>query len=122
MITILTQIFYAIVWMFILWIFFINVMTWKANKERIPKFMHPILYILTFVGIVVDVVFNIVYGTIIFAKLPHYKRLTFSARLSYVLIKESQLSWRFKIAYLICTKLIEPWDYNHCGLAKLKGE
>jgi len=103
--------------MFILWFVFVNVMTWKKNKEKIPKFILPILYVISFIGyLFIDIPVNIVYGSIIFLQLPHYKRLTLSARLSHVLIVEEADSWRWKLAYWICTTLIEPWDQGHCGL------
>lgn len=106
----------AIISFVILWLIFINVMTWKKHKEKIPKLIHYPLYVIAAIGYVIDILFNWVYGTIIFLELP--RQLTLSERLREALIKDD--SWRFKLAYFFCTKLIEPWDWNHCEIQDLK--
>jgi len=108
--------------MFALWLFFVNVMTWKHYEERIPKFIKPVLYGIAVAGYLFDIVFNVIYGTIIFLRVPHYHRLTLSARLAHILVVETPSSWRWKLAYVFCTKLIEPWDPNHCGLRDRAGK
>jgi hypothetical protein len=104
--------------MLVLWIFFVNVMTWKHHEEKIPKYLKPILWVIAFIGYIYDIVFNIIYGSIMFLEPPHWERLTLSARLSHILIVENDDSWRWKTAYWICTTLIEPWDQGHCGLSE----
>lgn len=99
---------------FFLWFLFINAMTWKKYKEKIPKPLLLILYPIVAVGYIGDILFNIIFGTVLFLELPHYKRLTLTARMQRLLITDG--GWRFKIAYFICRKLLEPWDPNHCGL------
>lgn len=37
----------------------------------------------------------------------------------YDYIHDQPLSWRGRLATFICFYLIEPWDWNHCGLAEL---
>ena len=103
---------------FVLWLFFINVMTWKKHREHIPKVLQYPLYVIALVGYVVDVVFNLVYGSIIFMEWP--KQWTLSKRLRELLIRMPKSSYKWKVAYFMCTKMIEPWDWNHCGLEDLK--
>lgn len=111
----ITYITVGIVGFFTLWFLFINVMTWKKYQDKIPKVIQYPLYAIAGIGYIVDVLFNWFYGTAIFLQLP--KQLTLTKRLRLILITENpETSWRFKIAYFMCTKLIEPWDYNHCGL------
>lgn len=104
---------YGIVGFFVLWFFFINVMTWRKYEAKIPKIIKPLLYVLAAVGYVIDVIFNIVYGSVMFLELP--KQLTLSERLSEILRRKSR-GYKYKLAYFLCSKMIEPWDYNHCGL------
>lgn len=89
-------------------------MTWKKYADKIPKPLHYPLILIAIFGYIIDVLFNIIYGTVIFWELP--KHLTLSSRLREILIREDESAWQFKIAYFMCHYMIEPWDYNHCGL------
>jgi len=109
---------YGIELLFVVWLFFINVMTWKKHQAKIPKWVQYVLYIVVAVGWVLDVLFNIIYCSVLFLELP--KEWTASERFRRILITKHESSYRWKLAYLFCTKLIEPWDWNHCGLANLK--
>lgn len=107
---------YAVVSMFILWFFFINVMTWKKYESKIPNWIKPILKLIAIIGIVWDFLFNITFATVIFLELPKETMLTF--RMQRILLTDD--GWRFKVARFICRYLVEPWDPNHCGLESLK--
>lgn len=117
-----------IVAFFTLWIIFINVMWAKHNPEKVPKFLHKsikifgikiaLIDVLVLFGYLYDIYFNIVFGTIMFMELPHYKRLTMTARMRRILVVND--GWRFKLALFICRKLVEPWDPNHCGLDDMR--
>ena len=114
-----------------LYIAYVNLMLLK-NKiaDKLPKFIQYILtYVLGVPFILLDVAFNVVYGSIMFIELPafgnsHWKFLpTFTERCSRHLHNEwekEHKSWRFRLAKAICKYMLEPWDYNHCGLEKLK--
>ena len=114
-----------------LWIAYANLMTlYHQTKGKWPeKIRKPLLYILGVPFIILDVIFNIIYGTIMFIELPdfknaHFKHMpTFTERCSKHLHNEWEKedhTWRFKLAKFICHYMLEPWDYNHCGLAKLR--
>lgn len=112
---------YGLVLMPFFWLFFVNAITLYNNQDKIPVFIKPIAWIFKAAFLVFDVVFNVVYATIFFLELP--REFTLSQRLSRLLITEDAGSFRFKIAYFVCLKLIEPWDPNHCGLDfKIKNE
>lgn len=100
----------------VLWLFFI--VTTSVQKFRV-KGNHPIIQaianFISFFFVIFDVIFNVTYGSIAFLQWPHYKRLTLTARLKYILT-EPVHGWRWALALFVCTKMIEPWDYNHCGL------
>lgn len=100
------------------WFLFINVMSAKNHKEKIPKIVYyGILYPMFYTGVALDFVFNVVYGTVIFQELP--KDWLFTGRLRRVLIVEKEDSWKYKTAMFFCKRMLEPWDPDHCGLSKL---
>lgn len=100
----------------IFWLIFVNVMIAKDNRENIPKIFHPFLILFAVFGLVYDVVFNLILGTIIFLELP--KEWTLTHRMQRLLLTDD--TYRFKLALFVCRKLVEPWDPDHCGLSKLK--
>ena len=104
----------------LLWLFFIAtanlVHAGKQNKYTGIKKYFTYVWVGFF--ILSDILFDVTYGTIVFMELPHYERLTLTARLRHIIQTRSKDSWRWKLAVFFCYHLIEPWDYNHCGLAK----
>lgn len=121
---------YGLVALFILWVFFVNVMWLKSNREKIPTWLVKPLMAFVFLGILYDVLFNITFGTIMFMGLPDFKGANFqwkgigfptlSHRMRVILRagkKDSFISkWRFYQARFYCRYLVEPWDKGHCGL------
>jgi len=95
-----------------LWILFINVMTWKKNANKIPKWLTYPLYVIVAIAYIWDVVFNIIFGTIMFLDIP--QELTLTGRMRRIIITKED--WRLDFAIFICKKLVEPWDPKHCGL------
>ena len=102
-------------------VLFANVMTLKKHQHRIPKYaqyaLAPIWLPMLVIGYIVDVAFNIIYGTVLFMELPRH--WTLSERLREILIVEKPYTYKWKLAYFFCHYLIEPWDKNHCGLENL---
>lgn len=114
-----------------LWVLFANLITiqnkFMGTAHKYVVFVFK--YFVAFPFIILDVLFNIVYGTIMFLELPnfktaHYRYLpTFTERLADRLELEwfnEQKSWRWYLSKFICKYMLEPWDYNHCGLASLR--
>lgn len=114
----------------VLWILFVNVMALKVKYEagKIPKWVQYLLAPFVAFGYIFDVLFNVVYGSVIFWELPQFKDAkypylpTLSERL-YDIIRGTRDprvgSKRWLIAVFVCKNLIEPWDRNHCGLVDL---
>ncbi len=67
------------------------------------------------VFLIVDVLYNYTYGTIIFLELPRWKRNTLTLRLKYQL-HENDSYWRHRLAKVICKYLVDPHDPGHCGI------
>jgi len=104
-------------WTLILWLFFIAAATLRDKYGGDDKFVRALI-VLFVLG---DAAYNITYGSILFAEMPHPKRLLLTARLKDILRREpSKIDqfWRYPIALFMCKYMIEPWDVGHCGLRK----
>ena len=70
------------------------------------------------VMLVVDVAFNIIFGTLLFVELPDLRRLTFTARCQKWLRffpGESKLDrYRSKLAHWVCDSWLNPAEPGHC--------
>ena len=110
-----------------LWILFANLVTIKNKYVKTSPITVQVLFkwLIAVPFVLMDVIFNIVYGTVMFLQLPQVKGLkgwTFTERCSKILKEEwasENKSWRFKIALFICHYMLEPWDPNHCSLESL---
>ena len=102
------------------WVCFIIVM-------RVKDYPKPYVYIfapIAIVGWLLDVLFNIVYGTVIFLQLPDIHKgmrisdVTLSHRLRQILRDDTSIKrgyFRYSIADKLCKYFIEPHDCTHCG-------
>lgn len=112
---------------FVTWVLFVFVFSVKQHADlyREHQLLRTTIYLFAIKGYFLDVLFNIVYGTIIFRQLPHFtlkdgwkkvfENLTFTHRLKIVLESEDENSWRYKRAIWYCSKLLEPYDKGHCS-------
>lgn len=87
----------------------------KKHADKLPRPIYYILYAIGYTVFILDIIWNIIFGTVLFMQLPHKDRLTLTHRMKYILITDD--GWRFKLAHFICKYIIEPWDWNHCGLS-----
>lgn len=92
-------------------LFYTSVMALRlAKKENkltgAAKFFG---YQLLFVGLIVDVIFNWVIGTISFLEFP--KEALFTGRCERWL---HDTTWRGKVARWYCRELLDPFDKDHC--------
>ena len=100
----------------ILWVFFIATAKVSKGAEQLSDLnVFKQLFVITFVTF--DVLYNIVYGSILFLQLPSLRRgeKTLTARLKKN-IKNEGNSWRGKLSIFMCKYMIEPWDVGHCKI------
>lgn len=125
------HIYLFIIFFVVLWLTYANLMIiYHKFYHKMPKGIRNILlYGLGVPFIIADVIFNIIYGSILFLELPNFKNThfkfmpTFTERCSRHLHNEwerQDKSWRYRIAYFLCHYLLEPWDPNHCGMESLR--
>lgn len=116
---------------FVLWVLYVWVMAWKAWAERNHKrrwLAYLFAYPVAVVGVPLDVLYNLVVGTIIFREFPLLFRraagkwrpeLTLTSRLQRYIVAGPGASsllqrYRFWTAYYVCRYLLHPWDRDHC--------
>lgn len=122
--------------MFILWIFFVNVMVFRDKilekyDSGLPGVVTKVVgVILVLVAGLWDILFNVVIVSLIMWQLPptasdydvtkghKRKNFTLSERFKLILYYDDKHSKRYKVAKFACKYLIEPWDYKHCAFDK----
>lgn len=115
---------YAFLFMYATWGFYVMVMNLIRVKQNMPLFSKLLAYPVAFVGIIMDVLLNVIIGTILFVELPKVRHLLFTARLQEH-IDDFRLStepatglrkWRHNVAIWICVNLLDPFDSKgfHC--------
>ncbi len=111
----------AILWAsLVLWIFYVAIMSMRAHLSELPRPARIVGNFVLLGGVLVDVGYNLVPGTVLFLQLPHEWLLT--ARLQAILRDPTLqgpwfLPWwpRRAIARWLCDNLIEPFDPGHCS-------
>jgi len=95
---------------YVLWVLFLAVMNLLRvyQKGELPKGVLYLSFPLLAAGLVVDVLFNIVFGTIMFLQMPALSRLTLSARMDDLILTGS--GWRKKFAIWFVKYLLQPFD------------
>lgn len=95
---------------YILWVFYLAVMNLKRSRDAgtIPKTALVLGYPLLIVGFTIDILVNISIGSLLFLEWPNYKRLSLSARMSYLVNNDH--GWRAKLAKFIGENLLDPFD------------
>jgi len=98
------------------WLSFITIMKIVGDareKDQLNLFQK----IAVIIFLLIDVVFNIIYGSIIFLQLFSIDQPTLTSRLKNILLSgEFNDTWRYKLAFFMCRRMISPWDQNHCGM------
>jgi len=95
------------------WVFYLAVMNLKRNKEHLTPIAKLFAYPMLSVGLVADVLFNFIFGTILFLEPP--KELLMTTRLKRHL-KDHKKDWRDRNANWFCNNFLNPFDPsgNHC--------
>lgn len=109
---------YIYISMFITWLFYLAVMHLKRVKDKedfslIEKlFAYPMLYI----GLFIDIMFNITSGTIFFLEPP--REFLFTSRCQrHLESKKTNFYARYqkRVAKYFCSKFMDPYDEDgHC--------
>ena len=96
-----------------LWTFFLSIMSLKRAKDA-KTLSRPAYYLglpLLIMGYTLDVLFNWVFGTVMFLELPREGVLTHRLKRHY-----KKDNWRGRLARYICSNLLDAFDPSgkHC--------
>lgn len=96
-----------------LWVLYLAIMQLDSAKKagRLSKTARRIAVPLLAVGLVVDVLFNLIWGTVLFLDVP--RELLFTSRVSRL---NDGDGWRGRMARWVCCELLDPFDPDgqHC--------
>lgn len=104
---------FSILSIYILWLFYLAVMNLKRAKDNgtISKTALYLGYPILFIGLLIDLVINVLVMTILFISLP--QELSVTTRLSRHL---QEGGWRGNLAFWFCSNLLDTFDPSgkHC--------
>lgn len=102
---------YAIAYAYVLWLLFLAVMALRWKWHALSLQVRIIAAPSVLVALLLDVLFNLTIGTVLFLDLP--RQWTFSQRIgSY----KQRIDWRAPLAHWICANLLDPFEADgaHC--------
>lgn len=82
-----------------------------GKLEKTPRLVRAAAYLTVGIGFVLDVLFNITVGTVMFLESPEIRRLTFTARCKKHL---NEPGWRGDRARWACDGWLNPFEEGHC--------
>lgn len=93
------------------WGWYASIMHLKHNRDKLRWPAKALGYPWLYAGLVVDVLFNLTWGTLMFLELP--RELLYTSRVSRHYAKRS---WRGALARWVCRELLDPLDPTgrHC--------
>ena len=103
----------------LLFLWFLYAMWVLRRKHQIREKTGLFYYIILFlaaIGYPGDVLFNIIWGSIILLDVPRLWKGEFTLSLRLERIHKTGRGWRLRIASWVCEKLLDPYDPDgdHC--------
>ena len=94
-----------------MWLQYLAVMNLKENRSKLTITAKLWAYPMLLIGMLSDVIFNVVIGTIVYIELPG--ELLFTTRCELHL---NEPGWRGKVARWFCRNFMDPYDPqgSHC--------
>lgn len=100
------------------WILYLAIMNLMENRAELNWVAWILVAPTLLLGLVFDVLLNLIVGSILFVELPQYqnKEWLFTGRVSRHKYLAPADSWRERIAFFICGKLLDPFapGDKHC--------
>ena len=96
--------------MLVTWLFYIAIMHLRMVRHSLHPFAKVNAYILLFVGLILDVLLNVIVATVLFKELP--KEWLLTDRLKR--LKREGNMYQKAVAYWVCEHLLNQFDAGHC--------
>ena len=100
----------------LLWFMFVVLSPLRNKVKNYKWYIKWPINLVIAIFIFGDVLWNLVPATVLFLEFPSLKRLTFSQRLNYIVRNRAAHTWRFKLAWFIGDKLLNPFWPNHISI------
>ena len=98
---------------FVVWTFYLAGMHLKKRRDQLNWFAKGNAYVLLVFAVILDFIFNMTAGTILFFERPRpIKEPLFTARLKRH--KAESRGWKKKVAFWFCEHLLNQFDEGHC--------
>ena len=89
----------------------LNVAYKNGKLKAAPKLVQAVCWLIFIVALVLDVVFNVTLGSLVFLELPERRRLTFTMRCKKHM---ADAGWRGRLARWVCEGWLNPFEAGHC--------
>ena len=95
---------------YITWLLYLAVMSLKRERTNLSRTAVYLAMPILVLGYVMDAVFNLTVGTVLFLEIP--KEVLFTSRCNRWIPSKT---WRGKVARWFCRNLLDPFDNGkHC--------
>ena len=113
MITLISLSFLGTVALFALYLAYCTLRVARGNGKlaMAPAVVRGLCWALLLAGLVLDILFNIFIGSLMFREWPNIQRLTFTARCTSHLKVDG---FRGNIARWVCEGWLNPFEADHC--------
>jgi hypothetical protein len=101
---------------FALYVFYLAYCTLRVARDNgklaaTPLVVRSVAWLILAIGYVLDVLFNVTFGSVMFWEWPHFRRLLFTARCNSHLEASGR---RGEIARWVCFGWLNPFEAGHC--------
>jgi len=125
---------WALILSFVFWVLFASAATLYYKRLKYDKgdwqwwALSIPGYPLALVTFIYDIIFEHTVANLLFWSFPRIRKQgkgfsrwewTLTSRMKRLV--QQKKGWRTALAKFICKKMVEPWDPNHCGLARRTG-
>lgn len=97
------------------WVLYLSIMNLKRNRDKLTTTAKVVAYPILGIGLVLDVIYNFVVGSILFVEAP--QEWLFTSRL--IRHIEESTGWRKRLANWFCRNFLDPFDPDpdgrHCN-------
>lgn len=90
----------------------------SGRLAELPWVVRGHMYAIVYVALILDILFNVIVGSLVFVEAPEIRRLTFTARCkkwkTYVGPATPLVRWRIAVAVFVCDSWLNPGEPGHC--------
>jgi hypothetical protein len=97
---------------YVTWALYLSVMHLVSRRDALTTPAKAFAYPLIVVALVIDVIFNVTFGSVLFVDAP--REWLFTHRLNRYVFAPGKTTWRGRLAEWLCANLLDPFDPSGC--------